>query len=212
MNNKTNKELLRILDAINRLSQQNPNQYVDDFQIADNLSLSIQEVRDYIDLLEQSNLIKTANSAGGHSALLNANGRTFLRDPDYFSNQSDKASVVFSGNFQGAIINFQTELDHVSQIINSAPNFDDNFKSQFQDLIQQLFNELKEAPKDKEDDIEAVLVTAKTLVETMSKEKINKPLVTINADSLKKAAENIAQIMPTVLSVATQIVLMIKNS
>jgi hypothetical protein len=210
MLSETEKEMRRVLDAINHLSQKYPSFYIDDLDIAKDLLMSIQDVRDYMDLLERKDLIETANSQGGYSAKLNANGRIFLKDPNYFTENVEITPVNFSGNFQGTIINFQSELTHVNQTINSAPGLDDVVKAQIQDLIQQLFNELKGATSENEEKAEAVLETAKILVETVSREKSNKSLITISAEGLKKAAENIASVMPTVLLIANQIIALLK--
>jgi hypothetical protein len=205
MSSNTEIALRRILESIHRLSQKAPNQYIEDFQIAEELSLPVEDIKDYLDLLEQRDLIKTANAGNSYSALLNAKGRTFLKDPKFFIDNKEAQPVVFNGNFQGAIISFQSELTHVKQIISSAPNLDDSTKAQFQDLMQKLFGELNNAPGDKADEAEAVLETAKTLADTVSKEKSNKFLVTISAEGLKKAAENLANVMPTILVIANQI-------
>lgn len=53
--------------------------YVEDTIIAQELSLEIQDVRDWIDVLEIEGKVTTANSFEGYSALLTAKGRLFLK-------------------------------------------------------------------------------------------------------------------------------------
>lgn len=201
----TEKELRRVLQTIARFQEQHPNYYMDDTDIAKELSLSVQEVRDYLDLLEQQGKIQSANSHDGHSAVLTAKGRTELRDPEYASQAVSAPVFNFSGSFQGALFNIQSTLTNVSQTINAAPRIDQVTKDELQTLVEQLKQELQHAPPDRVEDAETVAETAKALVETVTKDKPNKPLVTITADGLKQAAKNIADILPTVFTIATQI-------
>ena len=61
-------------------------------------------------------------------------------------------------------------------------------------------------PQEKADDAEAVADAAKALVDAANKAKPNKATLQITADGLKKAAENIAAVMPVVTGIAAQIV------
>ncbi len=72
-------------------------------------------------------------------------------------------------------------------------------------LIGQLSAELEKAPPDKEEDAAAVAETAKNLIEKAAAEKPNKALLKIAAEGLKQAAQNIAEVLPAVLGIATQI-------
>jgi|GEM_PF-3954494 len=80
---QTQENLYKVLDAINHLSESNSGRYIDDTEIAQDLALGIQDVRDYIDLLEEKGEVKTANHRDGSSALLTAKGRKALKDPGY---------------------------------------------------------------------------------------------------------------------------------
>lgn len=110
------------------------------------------------------------------------------------------------GDFRGAIINIKAKLENVQQTIGTLPNANDAAKAELQQLITQLIEALKQAPTEKEEEAEAVAELAKTLVETANSEKPNKTMVQITGDSLKKAAENIVAVMPTVLGIATKII------
>jgi hypothetical protein len=66
--------------------------------------------------------------------------------------------------------------------------------------------ELAKVPPELESEAEAVAQTTEALVEVASAEKPNKTMIEITGEGLKKAAENIAAVMPTVLTIATQIV------
>jgi hypothetical protein len=68
-----------VLQTIHNIEQQSPSTYVDDLQIAETLEMDLQDVRDYMDILEEEGLAKAANSHDGHSAILTARGRLRLR-------------------------------------------------------------------------------------------------------------------------------------
>jgi len=74
-----------VLNFIAQLEKRTPGQYVDDKVIAQESGLAIQDVRDWIDVLQDDGLVQTANSFAGHSALLTAKGRLLLKgDPAGF--------------------------------------------------------------------------------------------------------------------------------
>ncbi len=115
-----------------------------------------------------------------------------------------EAKYDFSGSdYRGAIMNFESK---VTQYIGANPNIDQSEKDELKELIKQLSSVLQEAPSDKSDETETITETAKQLVEAATKEKPNKSMVQISASGLKQAAESIADVVPKVLGVVTQIV------
>ena len=110
------------------------------------------------------------------------------------------------GNVSGSIVNIDSMLEQVTQTIGSASHFDDSVKKQVKELIEQLKAELQKAPTEKKEEAEAVAESAKALVEAGAKSQPNKATVQITAEGLKKAAENIAGVMPNVLTIAGGIV------
>jgi hypothetical protein len=114
--------------------------------------------------------------------------------------------IDMSGDFRGAIVNVKSTLSNVSQTINALPNADDTAKAELQKLIAQLNEALQQVPAENADDAEAVAQMAETLVETANSEKPNKTMLQITGDGLKKAAENLAAIVPDVVKIAGAIV------
>jgi hypothetical protein len=68
-----------VLQTIHHFQQQSASAYVGDTQIAEALQMDLQDVRDYMDLLEAAGDTKSANSHDGHEARLTAQGRLRLR-------------------------------------------------------------------------------------------------------------------------------------
>jgi hypothetical protein len=111
-----------------------------------------------------------------------------------------------SGDFRGAIVNIKSTLRNVTQTVYALPNTDESAKVELTRLIEQLNETLQKVPAEKADDAEAVADAAKALVDAANKPKPNKATLQITADGLKKASENIAAVLPTVVGIATQIV------
>jgi hypothetical protein len=111
-----------------------------------------------------------------------------------------------SGDFRGSILNIKSTLTHVTQTIGALPGADPAAKAKLETLIRQLNDALQKVPPDKGEDAEAVAELAQQLVETANKEKPNRTMVQVTGEGLKQAAQNLANVMPTVLTIATQIV------
>lgn len=125
---------------------------------------------------------------------------------DKKSTNSQGDTFNMSGNFSGAIVNVKSTLTNVTQTIGALPQADDAAKAELQDLIRQLEEALKQVPPDKAQEKEAVEQMAKMLVDTANNEQPNKSMMHISAEGLKKAAENLAGIVPDVVKIAGAII------
>jgi hypothetical protein len=108
-------------------------------------------------------------------------------------------------NVQG-ILNIESTLTDVAQSIGTISNLDQPSKDELKQLVDQLNLALQRAPADKTNDAAKVAKVTKRLVEDISKEEPDKDMVEITLDGLKKAAENIANVLPTVLPIALNII------
>ena len=111
-----------------------------------------------------------------------------------------------SGDFRGAILNIKSTLDNVTQTVGQIPHASQSDKDELKGLIEQLNEALQQVPPEKAEEAEVVAEYARELVEEANTEKPKKARIQISGEGLKKAAENIAAVMPTVLTIATQIV------
>ena len=73
-------------------------------------------------------------------------------------------------------------------------------------LVAQLNKALAQVPKAHEVDAEAVAELTQEVLDKIKEEKPNRRTIEIKTESLRKAAETLADIAPTVLTIATQIV------
>lgn len=97
--NQTQRHLHIVLDSIAHLEGLHPGRYAEDKEIAKETGLEIQDVRDYIDILEDEAKVRTANSFDGYSAILTARGRLVLKDPQYIlANRRAESGVNIFGN------------------------------------------------------------------------------------------------------------------
>jgi hypothetical protein len=82
MANAHHKRQRTILHTIDGIEQTAPNLYVLDTSIAETLGLSLQAVRDHLDILEQEGKIVSAHSHEHYQAKLTARGRMELGEPE----------------------------------------------------------------------------------------------------------------------------------
>ena len=112
-----------------------------------------------------------------------------------------------SGDFRGAIINIKSKLTDVQQSVGDIRTGDESTRKDLEKLIEQLSEALQKIPVEKQEQAQAVAETAKALVDTAKAEKPNKTMVQITGEGLKQAAQNLADVMPTVVTIAGQIAL-----
>jgi methyl-accepting chemotaxis protein len=114
-----------------------------------------------------------------------------------------------SGDFRGAIINIKSTLTNVQQSIGDIRTSDETTSKELESLIGQLSEALQKVPEGHQEQAEAVAETAKVLVDTAKAEKPNKTMLQISGEGLKQAAQNLAEVMPAVATIAGQIVMTI---
>jgi len=112
-----------------------------------------------------------------------------------------------SGDFRGAIINIKSTLTNVQQSVGEIHTNDQNARQELEKLIGQLSEALEKTPEGNQEHAQAVAETAKALVDTAKAEKPNKTMLQITGEGLKQAAQNLAEVMPTVVTIASQIVM-----
>jgi hypothetical protein len=116
-----------------------------------------------------------------------------------------------SGDFRGAMINIKSTLTNVQQSIGDIHSDDDATRKELETLIGQLSEALQKVPEGHQEQAEAVAETAKVLVDTAKAEKPNKTMLQISGEGLKQAAQNLADVMPTVVNIASRIVVAVVN-
>jgi hypothetical protein len=112
-----------------------------------------------------------------------------------------------SGDFRGAIVNIKSKLQNVQQTVGEIQGGDETARKELYDLIGKLSRELEKLPANRKEEADAVAETAKTLVEQAKVDKPNKTLLHINGEALKEAARSLGEILPSVLTIAAQIVM-----
>jgi predicted trehalose synthase len=118
----------------------------------------------------------------------------------------DGDTFNMSGDFGGAILNIKSTLTNVRQSVGAIPHGDQDARQELQALIERLNETLQQAPPEKAEQAEAVAQTAQALVEQAQAEQPNRAMLEITGQGLKAAAQNLAAVMPAVLTIATQIV------
>ena len=98
-------------------------------------------------------------------------------------------------------------MTNVQQSVGDIQTDDLEGRKELEKLIEQLSEELQKIPAEKQEQAQAVAETAKALVDLAKAEKPNKTMLKITSDGLKQAAQNLADVMPSVIPIAGQIAL-----
>jgi methyl-accepting chemotaxis protein len=115
--------------------------------------------------------------------------------------------INMSGDFRGAVVNIKSKLTNVQQSVGDIRTDDQKAREELETLIGQLSEALQKVPAENQEHAEAVAETAKALVDTAKVEKPNKAMIQVTAQGLKLAAQNLADVMPTVVTIAGKIAL-----
>jgi hypothetical protein len=114
--------------------------------------------------------------------------------------------IEMSGDFRGATVSANAQLERVQQSLQDLPQTDDETLTELAQLVQQLQAALNQVPQEKQEEAEAVAAATLDLVDKAKAEKPNKTSIAISGEGLKKAAQNLAGVMPIVVNIASQIV------
>lgn len=99
-------------------------------------------------------------------------------------------------------VNIQSRLDNVTQTVQQLQGWPDARKEELTNLLAELTKTLKDVANKRPDDAERVAKTAELVVAEATKTKPDKGFLAITSEGLKKAAEAVSDIAPTVLAVA----------
>ncbi|MEN6551494.1 MAG: COR domain-containing protein [Methanobacterium sp.] len=102
-------------------------------------------------------------------------------------------------------VNVKARLDHVEQMVMSAPAVEDTKKKELSALIEELKQDLEPAVSAKSDDTDRVIEDAERIAKEISREKPNKSRLESMTEDLKETANAVKDIAPTVLPIATKI-------
>jgi len=115
-------------------------------------------------------------------------------------------TINMSGDFRGANVNVKSTLSNVSQTIGTLPQANDAERMILQQLVMQLNDALQQVPSEKAADADAVTQFTETLVDTANNESPNQMIMEITGEGLKKAAANLAGIVPDIVKITGAIV------
>lgn len=113
---------------------------------------------------------------------------------------------IMSGDFRGAILNVDTELNNSSQNIGDTFNTNENISNELHQLLEEFKQALLKVPTEKANESEAATWAAETLIKERTSGNKNPAKIEITKEGLRKAANNIASVTPTVLLIAEKII------
>lgn len=97
-----------------------------------------------------------------------------------------------------------TILGNVTQTINALPHGDDAQKAELVQLVNELQEQLARVPEERVKDAAKVSKRVEALAREIDSK--DKEMIEIAGESLKRAAQDLKDVLPTVLTIATQIV------
>ena len=113
--------------------------------------------------------------------------------------------ITVSGN-QNSKMSIKNTITKVQQSVGAMSTVDEAARQELKLLIDQLSKALERIPENQKEQAEAVAASAQALVENAKADKPNKTLLQISGEGLKKAAENLAEVAPAVVSIASQVI------
>jgi tRNA U34 5-carboxymethylaminomethyl modifying GTPase MnmE/TrmE len=134
--------------------------------------------------------------------------------------KEEQPTFNVSGNIEGGIVNMGGEqtfhgpivfnlnshFERSIQSVESIPSADAKTKDELVALTNQLKQLLEKMPSGNEEMVEQVAKRLNTLMEEASAKKPDHEMVQITAEGLKKAAQNLAAVVPTILPICIDIV------
>ncbi len=110
------------------------------------------------------------------------------------------------GNMQGVIAGGEAKDVKITITMGAMPHTAESTKVELEKLIEDLNDALGKIPQDKEAEAKKIAKMVTRLMEDASEEEPDKEELQNSGERLKKAAQNIADVVPTVLTIATKIV------
>src|SRR5512139_2722566 len=165
---------------------------------------------DYLELKEESQVhryrnyrdavMRTQRSEGHYSREERQQAFIFMggAEVDMSSNKIQVSNVV-------GPVNIQSRLDQVTQTVQQVQGWPNVKKDELAGLLTELTASLKVVAEARPDDADRVAKTAELVVAEATKTKPDKGFLSISAEGLKKAAEAVTDIAPTVLAVAGKV-------
>jgi hypothetical protein len=113
---------------------------------------------------------------------------------------------VTIGSVQNSAVNILSDLTHVTQQIGALAGADQSTKDDLIRLVTELQEALKQTPPTHTEEGERLAKRVEAAVGEVSKPKPDAEVVEFSLESMKKAATNLAAVVPMVLPIAMQIV------
>lgn len=114
--------------------------------------------------------------------------------------------VTLNAAFDHATMNIQSRLQSAVQDAEQVTQGADEERAELVHMVRDLRAELERAEEQHQAEVLKVAKRLEALVSELKEPKPDTEMVSITGEGLKRAAANLAEVMPTVLQIATQIV------
>jgi hypothetical protein len=117
----------------------------------------------------------------------------------------DMGDRVHIGSITNSNFNWKSKLNKVTQQVGASPSMDEGAKAELTKLLSELSEKLERAPKDQQDEAEAVGDAAEEYVKKANAVKPNKKSLEISGKGLLEAAKAIADVVPIATSIISTV-------
>ena len=114
-------------------------------------------------------------------------------------------------NIQKSAVTIKSSMENMSWNIGDLSFGSENEKNELKQLMAKLNEFLSDVPSEKEQETAKLLKRVEILLEEMNADEPDRDRIEITGESLLSAAKNLATVMPMVLTIAGQIVNIIKK-
>ena len=206
------------LDAEYLYSKMTPREYQPRYVPKGDADELLRTVEQEIEIFEEDYLeLKEEQQVHRYRKYRDAVMKTRSTDGNYSHEERERAFIVIEraevdmstgkvhvSNVVGPV-NIQSRLDNVTQTVQQLHGWPDARKKELTALLSELTDSLKAVADVRPDDAERVAKSAEFVVSEAMKAKPDKGFLSITTEGLKKAAEAVADIAPTVLAVAAKV-------
>lgn len=124
--------------------------------------------------------------------------------------ESQLQNIIISGDLRGAIVNLNSSLTSVTQIVNESPIINERDKEQLTELVTALKNEVKLLSPDHYEQAETIVEYTERAASQLKKQSPNRRILQLDLEGLEKAASTVEKIAPAIFRTAIAIVTLLQ--
>lgn len=114
--------------------------------------------------------------------------------------------LTMNAAFSGATMNIRSHLESATNAAEQVPHGDDTQRTALLQAVEELRMQLEQISQQHSEEVLKVAKRLDALVQEVAEEEPDAEMVTITGEGLKRAAANLAAVLPTVVRIAGEVV------